>query len=75
MQSEIEIIPIGGHSDFGRNMTAVRVGREIVLFDMGVKLDPLQSLPEGEGVDTLPAAQLRNMGAIPDDRLLREVEG
>lgn len=75
MQQEIEIIPIGGHSDFGRNMTAVRVGREIVIFDMGVKLDPLQDLPEGEGVDTLSPRALREMGAIPDDTILRNVEG
>lgn len=75
MQSEIEIIPIGGHSDFGRNMTAVRVGREIVIFDMGVKLDPLQDLPEGEGVDTMSASALRAIGAIPDDTVLKNVEG
>ncbi|HVM45088.1 MAG TPA: ribonuclease J, partial [Candidatus Thermoplasmatota archaeon] len=75
MQTEIEIIPLGGHSDFGRNMTAVRVGRDIVIFDMGVKLDPLQDLPEGEGVDTLSAHALREMGAIADDSPLRQVEG
>ena len=75
MQPEIEIIPVGGHSDFGRNMTAVRVGREIVIFDMGVKLDPLQDLPEGEGVDTMTPHALRELGAIPDDTLLRHVEG
>jgi ribonuclease J len=75
MQPEIEIIPLGGHSDFGRNMTAVRVGREVVIFDMGVKLDPLQDLPEGEGVDTLSAQVLREMGAIPDDTPLKHVDG
>ncbi|HET6404047.1 MAG TPA: MBL fold metallo-hydrolase [Candidatus Thermoplasmatota archaeon] len=75
MQQDIEIIPLGGHSDFGRNMTAVRVGREIVIFDMGVKLDPLQTLPEGEGVDTMSAAALREIGAIPDDSPLRHVDG
>jgi ribonuclease J len=75
MQPEIEIIPIGGHSDFGRNMTAIRVGREIVIFDMGVKLDPLQGLPEGDGVDTMSAKALHDIGAIPDDRMLRDVDG
>lgn len=75
MQQDIEIIPLGGHSDFGRNMTAVRVGREIVIFDMGVKLDPLQGLPEGEGVDTLSVHKLREMGAIPDHMPLRHVDG
>ena len=75
MQQEIEIIPLGGHSDFGRNMTAVRIGREIVIFDMGIKLDPLQSLPEGEGVDTMNFNQLREIGAIPDDTPLTNVDG
>jgi ribonuclease J len=75
MQQEIEIIPLGGHSDFGRNMTAIRVGREIVIFDMGIKLDPLQGLPEGEGVDTMSANQLHAIGAIPDDAPLRGVDG
>lgn len=75
MQPEIEIIPLGGHSDFGRNMTAVRVGREIVIFDMGLKLDPLQGLAEGEGVDTMSAEALREIGAIPDHTPLRHVDG
>ncbi|HWG91011.1 MAG TPA: RNase J family beta-CASP ribonuclease [Candidatus Thermoplasmatota archaeon] len=75
MSQDIEIIPVGGHSDFGRNMTAVRVGREIVIFDMGVKLDPLQDLPEGEGVDTLDVHTLRDLGAIPDDSILSQVDG
>ncbi|HLE96231.1 MAG TPA: MBL fold metallo-hydrolase [Candidatus Thermoplasmatota archaeon] len=75
MQPQIEVIPLGGHSDFGRNMTAVRVGRDIVIFDMGVKLDPLQDLPEGEGVDTLSAAELTAIGAIPDDAPLSAVDG
>ncbi len=75
MGSDIEIIPIGGHSDFGRNMTAVRVGREIVVFDMGVKLDALQRLPEGKGVEDVDVASLRELGAIPDDRILSNVDG
>lgn len=72
--NQIEIIPVGGHSDFGRNMTAVRVGDEIVIFDMGVKLDPLQGLPEGQGVDNLPLSVLRELEAVPDDRVLERVD-
>lgn len=75
MQQDIEIIPLGGHSDFGRNMTAIRVGREIVLFDMGIKLDPLQTLPEGDGVDTMTYQALLEIGAVPDDAPLRDVDG
>ena len=32
---DIEIIAVGGFNEVGRNMTAVRCGKEIVIFDMG----------------------------------------
>ncbi len=36
---DIEIITVGGFNEVGRNMTAVRCGKEIVIFDMGLRLD------------------------------------
>ena len=30
---DIEIIAVGGYDEVGRNMTAVRCGKEIVIFD------------------------------------------
>jgi ribonuclease J len=36
---DIEIIAVGGYDEVGRNMTAVRCGKEIVILDMGLRLD------------------------------------
>ncbi|WP_020222629.1 MBL fold metallo-hydrolase, partial [Halarchaeum acidiphilum] len=38
---EIEIATIGGYEEVGRNMTAVRVGSDVVVFDMGLDLAPV----------------------------------
>ncbi len=72
--AEIEIIPVGGYSDFGRNMTAVRVGREIVVFDMGVRLDRI-TIHEDAVFDEMHPVDLQRLGAIPDDTILRDVPG
>ncbi len=66
---EIEIRPVGGFSDFGRNMTCVRVGREAVIFDMGIKLDRIL-LHEDAVFDEMHPLDLQRMGAIPDDTVL-----
>ncbi len=66
---DIEIIPVGGYSDFGRNMTCVRVGREAVIFDMGIKLDRIL-LHEDAVMDEMHPLELQELGAIPDDRVL-----
>ncbi|HWG92542.1 MAG TPA: RNase J family beta-CASP ribonuclease [Candidatus Thermoplasmatota archaeon] len=63
---EIEVIPLGGYSDFGRNMTCVRVGREAVIFDIGIKLDRIL-LHEDAVFDEMHPLDLQKLGAIPDD--------
>ncbi|MEF8838752.1 MAG: ribonuclease J, partial [Haloarculaceae archaeon] len=35
---EIEIATIGGYEAVGRQMTAVRAGDDVVIFDMGLNL-------------------------------------
>ena len=35
----VEVIAIGGYEEVGRNMTAVKVGEDVVIFDMGIHLD------------------------------------
>lgn len=37
---DIEVLAVGGYNEFGRNMTAVRCGKEIAAIDMGIRLDP-----------------------------------
>ena len=71
---EIEIITVGGYDEVGRNMTAVRCGKEIVIFDMGLRLDQLMIHEDAE-VDEMHSLDLIKIKAIPDDTVLQKVEG
>lgn len=67
----IEILPIGGFLEVGRNMTAVKVNEDIIILDMGFFLPSLVNFEE-EGGDrrTLNREGLIKIGAIPDDTAL-----
>jgi len=71
---EIEIATIGGYEEVGRQMTAVRAGDDIVVFDMGLNLSKvlIHDNIQTEGMHSL---DLIDMGAIPDDRIMSELEG
>ncbi|MCG7855254.1 MAG: MBL fold metallo-hydrolase, partial [Methanoregulaceae archaeon] len=71
---DIEIIAVGGYDEVGRNMTAVRCGKEIVIFDMGLRLDQVMIHEEAE-VENLHSLDLIQMKAIPDDTMMNTVEG
>ena len=71
---EIEVIAVGGYDEVGRNMTAVRCGKEIVIFDMGLRLDQLMIHEDAE-VDEMHSLDLIRIKAIPDDTVLASVPG
>ena len=71
---DIGIIAVGGYEEVGRNMTAIRVGKEIVILDMGVRLDRIQIHEETE-MEKMHSLDLIQMGAIPDDKVLNNVDG
>jgi len=71
---DIEIIAVGGYEEVGRNMTAVRCGKEIVIFDMGLRLDQLMIHEDAE-VDQMHSLDLIRIKAIPDDTVMQTVEG
>jgi ribonuclease J len=71
---DIAIIAVGGYNEVGKNMTAIRIGKDIVVMDMGIRLDRVQ-IHEDTDVESLHAADLISMGAIPDDTILKNVDG
>ncbi len=71
---EVEIIAVGGYDEVGRNMTAVRCGKEIVIFDMGLRLDQLM-IHEGTEVEEMHSLDLIKIMAIPDDTVMQTIEG
>lgn len=64
----MRIYTIGGYSEVGKNMTAVEIGEDVIIFDCGLHLPPIVELEERE--DLMHEKKLRNIGAIPDDLIL-----
>ncbi|MFC7046188.1 RNase J family beta-CASP ribonuclease [Halobacteriaceae archaeon GCM10025711] len=71
---EIEIATIGGYEEVGRQMTAVRAGDDVVIFDMGLNLSKVL-LHDNVETERMHSLDLIDMGAIPDDRVMSELEG
>ena len=60
---DIEIIAVGGYDEVGRNMTAVRCGKEIVIFDMGLRLDQVMIHEDAE-IENMHSLDLIKIKAI-----------
>jgi len=71
---EIEIATIGGYEAVGRQMTAVRAGDDVVVFDMGLNLSKVL-IHDNVETERMHSLDLIDMGAIPDDRVMSELEG
>ena len=71
---EIEIATIGGYEEVGRQMTAVRAGENVVIFDMGLNLSKVL-IHDNVQTEKMHSLDLIDMGAIPDDRIMSELEG
>jgi len=71
---EIEIATIGGYEEVGRQMTAVRAGDDIVIFDMGLNLSKVL-IHDNVETESMHSLDLIDMGAIPDDRVMSDLEG
>lgn len=71
---EIEIATIGGYEEVGRQMTAVRAGDDIVIFDMGLNLSKVL-VHDDIQTERMHSLDLIDMGAIPDDRVMSELDG
>ena len=71
---KLEIIAIGGYEEVGRNMTAVNVDGEIIILDMGVRLDRVL-IHEDTDISKLHSLELIEKGIIPNDTVMKNIEG
>lgn len=81
----MEICTIGGFEEVGKNMTAVKAGEDVFIFDAGLNIPGIVELQEEELVEyagrlkkeknhkQYSEQKLREFGAIPDDRILDEL--
>jgi len=71
----MEIYTIGGFNEVGKNMTAVKTGEDVVLFDCGVHLPAIIKLQEQElQQKTYSEKKLRSIGAVPNDLILDKLD-
>lgn len=69
----LEVLPLGGLGEVGRNMTAVSFGDGYVVVDMGIRLDAIQTFDDANLAE-MSLEELVRANAIPDDRPLRKKE-
>ena len=73
----IEIIPVGGYSEIGRNCTAVKIDDEIVILDMGLHMEKYiehTHTADRDDIVDMSTKTLMNVGAVPDIRTLTKEE-
>lgn len=69
----VEICTVGGYNECGRNMTALKVDDEVIIFDMGIYLQKLIDFEEeGSNREFTSAKKLILADAIPDDRKIED---
>ncbi len=70
----VEVIAVGGYEEVGKNMTAIKIGEDVVIFDMGIHLDRLH-IHEDTNIERMHSLDLIERGVIPDDTLMKDVDG
>lgn len=66
----MKVHTIGGYEEVGKNMTAVEVGDEVVIFDMGYDMENV--VGSEEQIDELTTNQTLETGAIPRDKQIMD---
>ena len=70
----IEIMAVGGFGEVGKNMTAVKIDDEVVIFDMGLHLPNYIKYTEEEEAELVKFSrkELINVKAVPDDNVIND---
>lgn len=67
----MEVIPVGGYEEVGRNMSLVKAGGDSIIIDMGIRLDRVL-IHEDTDITKLSLEELVRRGIIPNDSVIRE---
>ena len=67
----MEVCTIGGFEQVGKNMTAVKIKDDVIIFDAGIYLPAIIEIQEEEAHEHIyNEKSLRRIGALPDDLVL-----
>src|SRR3989344_4178112 len=70
--AKIEVTAVGGYDFVGKNMTAVKIDDEIIIFDMGLHLDNYIKCQSEEDENYISTKILKTADAIPDDSSIED---
>ena len=68
----VEICAVSGYSSFGRNMTAVKVGEEVIILDMGLNIENYIRYTEDEDFVKVDGEDLIKQDAAPDVSVIED---
>jgi len=67
----MEICTVGGYEEVGKNMTAIKLGEDVIILDAGVYLPPLVERGEYELEEKkITLKEMRKRGVLPNDLVL-----
>ena len=66
----IKLYAVGGFSEVGRNMTALQIDDDVIVFDCGLYLPPIVELEAEERNKGYSEKRLREIDGVPDDLIL-----
>lgn len=66
----VEILPVGGLGEVGKNMTAIGMNGRYIVVDMGIRLDSIMAF-EDANIGEMGKEELISINGIPDDSVLR----
>lgn len=67
----MEVYAVGGYNEVGRNMSAVRVGDDIVILDIGMHITPLAENPDID-INKLSIEELYRLNIVPNDKVIKD---
>ncbi len=69
----IEVCTIGGFSEVGRNSTAIKIDKEVIILDMGLQMDNyIRYTEDREDISSKTYPQLLKVGAVPDYKYIKQ---
>lgn len=72
--THLEIIPLGGYSEIGRNSVAVRCDDEVVILDLGLMMDRYIEYTDSDEIVEISGRKLIEIGAVPDVGILGKLK-
>lgn len=67
----IKVASVGGYSEVGKNMTAIKVDEEVIILDMGFYLPKLLDFEENNSRRNISRDNLIELGVIPNDEFIK----